>query len=346
MLRLLTSLDAIRELLAGLPVADLASEAAVRARQAELTKPAGSLGRLEDIAAFLAMWQGRAMPTLVHPLVLVFAGNHGVTARGVSAYPASVTAAMVANFAAGGAAINQICASFGLDLQVVALDLDRPTADFTREPAMDEAAFLDAFHRGMAAVADDADLLCIGEMGIGNSTSAAAIYAALFGGDPAQWVGRGAGVDDHGFAGKVEAVAAGLIRHQEAFGDPLEILRRLGGREIAAMAGAILAARLARVPVLLDGYIACAAAAVLAAQAPNALDHCLAAHLSGDGAHREVLARLGKKPLLDMNMRLGEGSGAALAAGLVKAALACHRDMATFAEAQVAGKEEPRPSQK
>ncbi len=346
MLRLLTSLEAIRQLLARLPAADLASEAAVRARQAELTKPAGSLGRLEDIAAFLAMWQGQAMPRLAHPLVLVFAGNHGVTARGVSAYPASVTAAMVANFAAGGAAINQICASFGLDLQVVALDLDRPTADFTQEPAMDEAAFLDAFNRGIAAVADDADLLCIGEMGIGNSTSAAAIYAALYGGDPAQWVGRGAGVDDQGFAGKVEAVAAGLIRHQEAFGDPFEILRRLGGREIAAMAGAILAARLARIPVLLDGYIACAAAAVLAVQAPDALDHCLAAHLSGDGAHREVLARLGKKPLLDMNMRLGEGSGAALAAGLVKAALACHRDMATFAEARVAGKEEPRPSQK
>lgn len=340
MLRLLTSLNDIRLTVAALPGADLACEAEVRARQAELTKPLGSLGRLEDIAAFLAMWQGRAMPTLAHPLVLVFAGNHGVAARGVSAYPASVTAAMVANFAAGGAAINQICASFGLDLEVVALDLDRPTEDFTQGPAMAEDDFIEAFGRGMAAVAEDADLICIGEMGIGNSTSAAAIYCALFGGEPAQWVGRGAGVDDRGLAQKVEAIAAGLALHQNAFADPLDVLRRLGGREIAAMAGAILAARLNRVPVLLDGYIACAAAAVLQALRPDALDHCLAAHLSGDGAHRDVLARLGKKPLLDLNMRLGEGSGAALAAGLVKAALACHRDMATFAQAQVAGKTE------
>lgn len=340
MLRLLTSLNDIRLTVAALPGADLACEAEVRARQAELTKPLGSLGRLEDIAAFLAMWQGRAMPTLAHPLVLVFAGNHGVAARGVSAYPASVTAAMVANFAAGGAAINQICASFGLDLEVVALDLDRPTEDFTQGPAMAEDDFIEAFGRGMAAVAEDADLICIGEMGIGNSTSAAAIYCALFGGEPAQWVGRGAGVDDRGLAQKVEAIAAGLALHQNAFADPLDVLRRLGGREIAAMAGAILAARLNRVPVLLDGYISCAAAAVLQALRPDALDHCLAAHLSGDGAHRDVLARLGKKPLLDLNMRLGEGSGAALAAGLVKAALACHRDMATFAQAQVAGKTE------
>lgn len=328
----------IRRLLAALPSSDEASVEPVRERQAQLTKPPGSLGRLEDIAAFLAAWQGVPMPAIVQPLVLIFAGNHGVVGRGVSAYPASVTRAMVANFEAGGAAINQICARFGLGLKVVALDLDEPTLDFTREPAMDEAAAVAAFARGMAAIPPGTDLLCVGEMGIGNSTSAAAIYCALYGGDAGYWVGRGAGVDDLGLACKIDAVEAGVANHKDWLADPLEVLRRLGGREIAAIAGAIVAARLARIPVLLDGYIACAAAAVLQAQAPGALDHCLAAHVSAEAAHKHVLARLDKQPLLDLGMRLGEGSGAALAAGLVQAALACHTGMATFAEANVANK--------
>ena len=328
----------IRRLLAALPSSDEACVEAVRERQAQLTKPPGSLGRLEDIAAFLAAWQGVPMPAIVQPLVLIFAGNHGVVGRGVSAYPASVTQAMVANFEAGGAAINQICARFGLGLKVVDLDLHEPTLDFTEEPAMDEAAAVAAFARGMAAIPPGTDLLCVGEMGIGNSTSAAAIYYALYGRDAAYWVGRGAGVDDLGLACKIDAVEAGVANHKDWLADPLEVLRRLGGREIAAIAGAIVAARLARIPVLLDGYIACAAAAVLQAQAPAALDHCLAAHVSAEAAHKHVLAQLDKQPLLDLGMRLGEGSGAALAAGLVQAALACHTGMATFAEANVANK--------
>jgi nicotinate-nucleotide--dimethylbenzimidazole phosphoribosyltransferase len=330
--------DDIRRLLVALPPADEACAAAVRERQAQLTKPLGSLGRLEDVVAFLAMWQGRSMPTLQQPLVLIFAGNHGVVGRGVSAYPASVTRAMVANFEAGGAAINQICACFGVGLKVVDLNLDEPTLDFTEAPAMDEADAVGAFALGMAAVVPGTDLLCIGEMGIGNSTSAAAIYYALYRGEAAHWVGRGAGVDDLRLACKLDAVEAGVANHRDWLADPLEILRRLGGREIAAMAGAIIAARLAHIPVLLDGYIACAAAAVLQAQAPQALDHCLAAHVSAEAAHKDVLARLDKRPLLDLGMRLGEGSGAALAVGVVQAALACHADMATFAEANVAGK--------
>jgi nicotinate-nucleotide--dimethylbenzimidazole phosphoribosyltransferase len=333
-----TSFADIRRLLSALPTGSLSCSAAVRARQEQLTKPLGALGRLEDIAAFLARWQRQDMPTLIQPLVLIFAGNHGVVRRGVSAYPASVTRAMVGNFETGGAAINQICASFGLGLKVVSLDLDHPTEDFTQAPAMDEAACLEAFAAGMAAIVPGTDLLCIGEMGIGNSTAAAAIYYALYGGEAGHWVGRGTGVDALGLACKIDAVEAGIAHHKDWLGDPLEVLRRLGGREIAAMAGAIAAARLAHIPVLLDGYIACAAAALLQAQAPEALDHCLAAHVSGDGAHQDVLTRLGKEPLLDLGLRLGEGSGAALAACLVKAALACHTDMATFAEAQVAGK--------
>ncbi len=333
-----TSFADIRRLLCELPAPAEACVAAVRERQAQLTKPQGSLGRLEDIVAFLAAWQGRPIPTLARPLALIFAGNHGVVRRGVSAFPATVTRAMVANFEAGGAAINQICASFGLGLKIVELDLDQPTEDFTELPAMDEEAVLTAFGCGMAAIVPGTDLICLGEMGIGNSTSAAAIYYGLYGGEAALWVGRGTGVDDLRLACKIDAVEAGIANHKDWLGDPLEVLRRLGGREIAAMAGAIVAARLAQIPVLLDGYIVCAAAAVLQALEPRAIDHCLAAHVSAEAAHKDVLARLGKAPLLDLGLRLGEGSGAALAVGLVKAALACHADMATFAEARVAGK--------
>jgi nicotinate-nucleotide--dimethylbenzimidazole phosphoribosyltransferase len=329
----------IRTLLRKLPPPAEDCSAAARARQAELTKPAGSLGRLEEIVEFLAAWQGRAMPSLDHPLVLVFAGNHGVAARGVSAYPASVTQAMVTNFASGGAAINQICATFNLGLKVI--DLERTTRDFTSAPAMNEAEATAAFARGMAAVEDSADLVAIGEMGIGNTTSAAAIYTALYGGKAGFWAGRGTGLDDSGLTRKIAAIEAAIAVHRAALGDPLEVLRHLGGYEIAAMAGAIVAARAKRAPVLLDGYVACAAAAVLHAQDKDAIAHCVAGHVAAEGAHAEVLQRLGKRPLIDFGMRLGEASGAALAAGLVKAALACHRGMATFAEASVAKKIEP-----
>jgi nicotinate-nucleotide--dimethylbenzimidazole phosphoribosyltransferase len=191
---------------------------------------------------------------------------------------------------------------------------------------------------GMEALAGGADLLCLGEMGIGNTTSAAAVYAALYGGDAAFWCGRGTGVDDAGLARKVAAVEAGLVLHAAHLNDPLEVLRRFGGREMAAICGAILAARQQRIPVILDGYVVTAAAAILHALEPSALDHCLAGHLSAEGAHAQVLARLGKQPLLALDMRLGEGTGAALAAGLVKAAAAVHSGMATFAQAGVAGK--------
>jgi nicotinate-nucleotide--dimethylbenzimidazole phosphoribosyltransferase len=326
----------IRALLADLPGPAESCAAAARARQAELTKPAGSLGRLEEIAEFFAAWQGNAMPSIEHPLVLVFAGNHGVAERGVSAYPASVTQAMVANFAAGGAAVNQICATFDLGLKVI--DLDRATQDFTVAAAMSEAEATAAFALGVQAIEDGADLVAVGEMGIGNTTSAAAIYTALYGGKVGFWAGRGTGLDDSGLARKIAAIEAALVHHKEALHDPLEVLRRLGGYEIAAMAGAIAAARAKRAPVLIDGYVACAAAAVLHAQDENAIAHRLAGHVAAEGAHAEVLHRLGKRPLLDLGMRLGEASGAALAAGLVRAALACHRDMATFAEASVAKK--------
>lgn len=333
-----TAFDDIRALFRLMPEPSRSAIEAVEQRQRELTKPAGSLGRLEDLVAWLAGWQGKDMPTLDRPLVAVFAGNHGVVAQGVSAYPAAVTRQMVANFSAGGAAINQICATFGLGLKVYELALDMPTRDVTREPAMDEREAAATLAFGMEATADGPDLLIPGDMGIGNTTIAAAIYHALYGGRAEDWVGRGAGVDEAGFTRKVMAVARAVALHQAHVCDPLEILRCLGGREIAAITGAILAARLQRIPVVLDGYVVCAAAAILHACDPHALDHCVAGHVSAEGAHREVLRRLGKQPLLDFGMRLGEASGGALAAGILKAALACHNGMSTFAQAGVADK--------
>lgn len=309
--------------------------AAWAAREPQLTKPAGSLGRLEELGRWLSAWQGRHPPRLDRVCARVFAGNHGVAALGVSAFPPEVTVQMVANFQNGGAAINQLCQAFGTELAVVSLDLDRPTADFTQGPAMTEAEFVAAIQAGMDAVPADCDLLCVGEMGIGNTTPAAAIAGALFGGEAALWTGRGTGVDGAGLDRKTQVVAAGMARHAGQSG--LEVLRCLGGRELAAMAGAVLAARLRRVPVLLDGYVCTAAVAALAAERADALDHCVVAHASAEPGHRRLMEKLGKAALFDLGMRLGEASGAALAVGVVRAALACHTGMATFAEAGVAG---------
>ncbi len=328
------SLAQFRSLLTTLPAADPAATALAEARNGQLTKPPGALGRLERLAIWMAGWQGTDRPHADRPQIVIFAGNHGVAARGVSAFPAEVTVQMVANFAHGGAAINQLAKAFGAKLDVHALDLDRPTADFTEAPAMSEADCVAALLKGWSAVDPGADVFVAGEMGIGNTTVAAAISAALYGGSG--WAGRGTGVDNAGLARKEAAIAAGLARHAAALSDPLEILRCLGGREIAAMAGAIAAARAARIPVILDGFIACSAAAVLARATPGALDHCVAGHLSAEGAHGRLLEQLGKEPLLSLGLRLGEGSGAALAIGVLKGAVACHSGMATFAEAGVA----------
>ncbi len=329
------TLDDIRALAAApRPGHDAAAAEAAR-RQDLLTKPRGSLGRLEALAVFLARWQGRAVPALDRVEVLVFAGAHGIAARGVSAYPAEVTAQMVANFAAGGAAVNQLARQADAALKVVPLAIDRPTADFTQGPAMDEAEFVAAVHAGMEAVDADADLICLGEMGIANTTAAAAVAAALFGGDGADWVGRGTGVDDAGLARKARTVDAALALHGAALADPLQALRRVGGRELAAMFGAALAARRASIPVLIDGFVASAAVAPLGRLHADGLAHALAAHASAEAGHRRLLDEMKLDPILDLGMRLGEASGACLAVNILRGALACHAGMATFAEAGV-----------
>ena len=316
-----------------LPSSDKAASDAAMARQNMLTKPPGSLGRLEELAIFMAGWRGTARPEILAAQALIFAGNHGICAQGVNPYPQEVTAQMVGNFQAGGAAINQLCRANGADLNVIALQLDRPTADFTTAPAMSEAETLAALHAGADAVNIAADILILGEMGIGNSTVAAALTTALFGGAAADWVGPGTGSDHAGIARKIAAIESGVARHKGVSAP--HILAALGGREQAAICGAVLAARRARIPVILDGFICTAAASVLYAIDRSLLDHCLVGHVSAEPGHRKLLAAIHKTPVLQFDMRLGEGSGAALALGIVRAALAVHNGMATFGEAGV-----------
>lgn len=332
-----TSSTEFEAALAALSVPDADAVAAARARQAVLTKPPGSLGRLEEIAIFFAGWQGHERPALRRGSALVFAGNHGVVAQGVSPYPPEVTVQMVANFEAGGAAINALAAAAGLELRVIPLELDRPTADFTAAPAMSAEDCLAALNAGSAAVDIGQDVVIIGEMGIGNSTAAAALCARAFGGEAAYWVGPGTGLSDSGVARKAEVVTRALALHAEAPHTAFETLRRLGGREIAAMAGAVLRARQLHIPVVLDGFIGCSAVAPLAAQNPHIVDHCLAGHCSAEPGHARLLERLHLDPLLHLGMRLGEASGAAVAVPVIRSALAAHAQMATFAEAGVSG---------
>ena len=332
------SLEEMRALMARLPGPDLEAGTAAVAREGQLTKPAGALGRLEELAHWMATWQGKHPPTANHPRTAVFVGNHGVAARGVSAYPAEVTQQMVQNFLNGGAAVNQLCRTVDADLRVYELALEEPTADFTRGPAMTEEECARAMAYGMTAVETGVDLLAVGEMGIANTTSAAALCCAIFGGEAEQWVGPGTGVEGEGLQRKLVAVAEGVVRHRAESTEPFDLLRRLGGREFAAVVGAIMAARQARVPVILDGYATTAAAAVLFVADPRALDHCVVGHRSAEPGHRRLLGKIGKPALLDLGMRLGEASGATLAIAVLKAAVACHTGMATFAEAGVSGK--------
>lgn len=319
-----------------LPRIDEQARRIAEKRQNNLTKPPGSLGRLEEVALWLCSWQGSSRPSLANCQAIIFAGNHGIAERGVSAFPSEVTEQMVANFKAGGAAINQLCRSVGASLDVHALELNRPTADFSRQPAMTWEECATSINQGMRAVDPDTDLLLLGEMGIGNTTIAAAMCCALFGDDPEFWVGRGTGVDDDQLALKAQLIRIAVSHHGNQLEHPLGVLSALGGREQAAIFGATIAARHHRIPVILDGFVCTASVAPLEKLMPGTLDHCLVAHVSAEPGHQRLLTNLGKKPLLDLDMRLGEGSGAAIALGIVRCAAEIQNGMATFAEAGVA----------
>ena len=315
----------LHDLLAGLPGPDQAAGAAVRARATDILRPAGALARLDDLAAWVAEWQGTPTPAVRRPAALIFAADHGVAAAGVSAYPTEVTAAMLAAYEARRSTITAFAAVAGATVRAVDVGVGRPTADFRVEAALSPERLGDCVEAGVAAVeALDADLLVLGEMGIGNTT-------AVLGGDPADWVGRGTGVDDDGLTRKRDAVAAATARIAGTT-DPLEVLRQVGGAELVAIAAATAAARHRGIPVLLDGYVVTAAVLPLHAAAPGALAHCRLGHCSAEPGHRRLAAHLGLDPLLDLGMRLGEGSGAMAAVPLVAMACAGVTDVPTFAE--------------
>ncbi|GAA5094111.1 nicotinate-nucleotide--dimethylbenzimidazole phosphoribosyltransferase [Bartonella acomydis] len=322
--------DDFRALLTNLPSADAFSITLAKKRQKKLIKAQGALGKLGDIAVWYAGWRGEEKPIVKRPLVAIFAGNHGVTEENVTPFPQSMTQKMVENFATGGAAINQICIAYDLGLKIFDLALDYPTMNITKDAAMDERSAAATMAFGMESIAGGTDLLCIGEMGIGNTTIASALCLALFGGDVAEWTGSGMGSEKEFFQRKTAAVKTAISLHKDHFHDPFEIMRRLGGREIAAMVGAILAARMEKVPVILDGFVATAAAAILYKMHPRALDHILIGHVSSEESHRRLLRKIDKEPILDLKMHLGEGTGAALAAGIVKAAVLTHAQMTIF----------------
>jgi nicotinate-nucleotide--dimethylbenzimidazole phosphoribosyltransferase len=346
-----------------LPPFDETAAARAREHQAQLTKPPGSLGRLEDLAVFYAGARGLfpvAAPERAR--LYVFAADHGVTAEGVSPYPSSVTAAMVANFVAGGAAISVLTRGSRIELAVVDVGVASPipnvpgasaqvlshvvrsgTANFAREPAMSRAEAETALDVGVRLATEAAregiELLAAGEMGIGNTTSAAAVVAALTGAAPEDVVGRGTGVDDAGIARKIAVVRGALALHRPDRADPVGVLAAVGGLEIAAMAGLMLGAAARRVPVVVDGFISGAAALVAVALAPRVRPFLCFSHVSAERGHRVVCDALDARPLLDLGLRLGEGTGAALAIDLIRAAVRLQSEMATFASAGVANRD-------
>ena len=309
-----------------------------RSRQDQLTKPPGSLGKLEELAIWMAGWQRKTKPTMENVNCLVFAGNHGVSSKDVSAYPSTVTAQMVENFKNGGAAINQLCALAEITLSVIPIDLEKPTCDFSESPAMSEEETFAAMQLGHDSLSNDCDLLILGEMGIANTTAATAISCALFKQPVEKWTGTGTGISPKQLFRKISVINTALELHGVDFLSPVRILSSFGGREMAAIAGAVLAARLKSIPVLLDGFACTVAAATLQLFDKQILEHCLVAHSSAEPGHAGILNYLNKEPILDLNMRLGEGSGAAIASLILKSALATHNAMATFAEAGLSGK--------
>jgi nicotinate-nucleotide--dimethylbenzimidazole phosphoribosyltransferase len=326
----------IKALLASAPGPDAVAAAAVRDRASSVLRPGGALARLDEVASWLAGWQRTESPRIDRPEVLLFAADHGVSLDGVSAYPIEITAAMCHAVEQSQATVTAFAKDLGATVSLVDVGVGNPTGNLRVEPALSESRFVDAFDAGRAAVADgDADLLVLGEMGIGNTTPAAAIAAAICGGDPAIWVGPGTGVAGEQLNHK-RAVVTEAVNRIVDVADPIEVLRQVGGAELVAMAGAAVEARLRSTPILLDGYVVTAALLPLHEAVPGSLDHVLAGHRSPEPGHRWLLERMDKVPLLDLGLRLGEGSGALAALPLVRLAIAGVLNVATFAEAGLA----------
>lgn len=314
-----------------LPGPDEDARAALEERAAKVLRPAGAFARLDEVAAWLGAWQGTARPAVARPALVVFVGDHGVAAEDVSAYPATVTAAMLDALQGGAATAAIMADEIGASIAVIDVGVGRPTGNIAVEPALAPDRFVSLFEAGRAAVRGlDADLLVLGEMGIANTTAAAAVSSSLFGLTADDWTGRGTGAGDSMLRRKIEVVRR--ARERAGHCDPLETLRQLGGSEMAAIAGAVVEARVRRLPVVLDGFVVTAAAAPLEVARPGALDHCIAGHRSPEPGHQLLLEKLGKEPLLDLGLRLGEGTGALAAVPLVRLAARAVVDVATFDE--------------
>ena len=316
-------------------------EGRIRKRLDSLTKPQGSLGRLEELALQVGLIQGTDMPVVGRKAMLLFCADHGVVEEGVSPFPQEVTGQMVANFRAGGAAITVLCRQYGIEPVIVDMGVGKPTRNFAREPAMSRAEAQRSIEAGIAH-ADDGDVLGAGEMGIGNSTTAAALLCAFTGADPNEVAGRGTGLDQAGVARKADVIARALALHRPDPTDAMGVLAALGGFEIAAIAGLIIGAAQRRRVVVLDGFISCSAALVVRAMEPAALDCVIYSHRSAERGHRRMLETLGALPLLDLDMRLGEGTGAAIGISIVESAIRLYREMATFESAAVSGRDRPQ----
>ena len=306
--------------------------------QNSLTKPKGSLGKLEKYAIWMAGWQKKEKPTMNNFQCLVFVGNHGVAKRNVSAYPSEVTKQMVKNFKNGGAAINQLCSLSNIKLSVIPINLEKPTKDFSEEKAMSHSETFSAMELGYNSVPKKCDLLILGEMGISNTTSATAISCAIFNASVKNWTGSGTGISERNLKNKISVINKGLKLHGKKFDSVIKILSCFGGREMAAIVGSVIAARVKGIPILLDGFVSTASAATLTIFDKNVLEHCLISHLSSEPGHKGIILKLKKEPILDLNMRLGEASGGAVASLIIRAALVTHNKMATFSEAGVSKK--------
>jgi nicotinate-nucleotide--dimethylbenzimidazole phosphoribosyltransferase len=353
----MTNTEALEWLSGPVTLPDEDARRAAEARQAVLTKPPGALGRLESLAVRLAAMQGTPHPGVDKVRIVVFAGDHGVVSEKVSVFPQAVTAEMVKNFARGGAAISVAARNIGAELEVINLgtvddtgplegvkcySLGRGTANFTVEPAMTDhqlsLALAAGRHAAECARLGGSQLFIGGEMGIGNTTSAAALACTLLDIAPALLAGPGTGLDRDGVAHKAEVIRRALALHGHHLASPLQALRRVGGFEIAALAGAYIACAHMRLPVLVDGFITSSAALAAARLRPGVKNWLIFSHRSAEPGHHRILDAMDAQPLLDLGLRLGEGSGAAVAVPLLRMACALHNNMATFAEARISGK--------
>ena len=327
-MKLIKSYEEILKILDNIPTADEKIKKKALQYQDTLLKPKNSLGKLEQLAVFYCSWRGLIKPKIKRAQTLIFAGNHGICEQGINFFPQDVTVQMVRTFRDGKAAINQLSKEVGSNLKVISLDLKKPTKDFTKEPAMSKKDFLKAFNKGYNSFKKNIDVLLLGEMGIGNSTVASAIISGLIGGKVSKWVGKGSSHNNKLIKHKTSIIKKGLkLNNNES---PLEVLRCLGGREQVAIFAATLKARLLKIPVIIDGFICTASILPLFFLNKNSIDHCIFSHNSAEAGHKLCLDYLKKKPLLSLNMCLGEATGATLALGILKSALACHNQMGTF----------------